>query len=210
MAALSALCIAGSRAVVDPAWQGLALNLSATAIGVLVTVFYLDTVLQWRERDRWAPTEEIVVNELVRLAGRAVAVIEGVYAGPKPVTALERIDERTNDLVLDETHIRFLEHEVAAALHASLKEKDDTQWAQFAAGVEILRNDVESLVTLYGERFSPEAFARAARIHSHLTGIQTFMNLRPRMAETATDMVAVTLQLLLKDSLAVLTDYWSF
>jgi hypothetical protein len=65
MTALAIMLVVVSRNLSDPSWQGLALNLSATAIGVLITVFYLENVLRWHEQDRWARSETIILQELI-------------------------------------------------------------------------------------------------------------------------------------------------
>jgi hypothetical protein len=208
MTALAIMLVVVSRNLSDPSWQGLALNLSATAIGVLITVFYLENVLRWHEQDRWATSETIILQELVTETSHILTFLEGLHGGTPAKSPMATVDKESGDLVLDEDYLRFLRRDVHDQMHASLTRLTNVQWAYVAQMLGELQQKLERFLALYQARLSAEAFTSVTKIINDLAAAQTFLNLRPTPRVTPVDMVSLMFQVLIRDCLSLVTEHW--
>jgi hypothetical protein len=210
MAALAAFLLVISREVRDPGWQALLVNLSATAIGVLFTVFYLENVLRWHEQDLWARSETMILREFVRQSSNILTFLAGLHPGAPPPGDIANLDEETGELVLNEEFLRFARGTVHGAMVELLSRLNDDNWVLVGRSLAQFRADLDRFMGLYRDRVSPEVVTSILRMDLYIAGALSHLNLRAVVPETAIRGVAVNLQMLITDCSSLVQEYWDW
>ncbi len=79
-------------------WADLGLNLLAEAIGILITVIWVDSIIKKRERERWKPAKNVVYYRLTELVWQVFVYFSplSLYKGSESVViSFGKIDTGT-------------------------------------------------------------------------------------------------------------------
>jgi hypothetical protein len=142
----------------DPANASLLINLSATAIGSFVTVFFIDVARRLDDERKWEALDKGISQEIVTAAAGAMTQIEAQYRrwnGVPPSGSITSIDAES---------LRFTRETVIPDLQTMLTgfNGDDRpyfvgdEWQALTGALDRISKSFESLHLLYQPRLGPE------------------------------------------------------
>jgi hypothetical protein len=156
------LCVAAfvsmlvSLCVPDP-WKSLLVNLAATFLGSIVTVFFVEAILRRGEEQRWKRFRGHVGKQVTNLANATASSIRSALGISLPDSWMDL--GRANDPVqMRQMMIGLIEQELLPAI-SGLAYMDQSKWRILAQN---LRNCVQNcgfLLSLFGPRMDAETAA---------------------------------------------------
>jgi hypothetical protein len=133
------------------------LNLATDFITIVITVWYVDWILNRQEQLRWQNAEKYISAEAGKLGHSLItAIIEGVRLGDQvfpekdPPLHKRKIQDIQAEIL---SKVRRLDHD---QIIAKLKQLNANQWAGLMAGIQTKTADITLLLSQFGTRLSPE------------------------------------------------------
>lgn len=133
------------------------LNLATDFITIVITVWYVDWILNRQEQLRWQNAEKYISAEAGKLGHSLVsAVVEDIKLSnqifPKKNPPLHK---RTIEDIQAEilSNVKKLDHD---QIIAKLKELDASQWSKLMIGLQSRAAEITVLISQFGSRLNPE------------------------------------------------------
>jgi hypothetical protein len=151
-------------------WQGLFINLAATFIGILITVFYVDLILRKHEETRWINVKVRVHGRIERMANLSIGAFRSAYGLGTDIFGKSFLETD------DRTEIRSMiahaaENVIIPITPTRLNDVNQAEWKKV---VQLLNSVVQmgdELVALFGDRIEPEIFSLIVETHDKAEGI---------------------------------------
>jgi hypothetical protein len=138
-------------------WQGLFINLAATFIGILITVFYVDLILRKHEETRWSNVKARVHGRIERMANLSVSAFRSAYGLDTDIFGKSFLETD------DRTEIRSMiahaaENVLIPITPTRLNEVNQAEWKKVVQLLSSVVQMGDELVALFGDRIEPEIF----------------------------------------------------
>ncbi len=151
MAALVSMLV--SLGVPDP-WRSLLVNMAATFLGSIVTVFFVEAILRRGEEQRWKRFRGHVGKQATILAIGTASSVRNALAIPPPDI---QNDEGVvpNPAQMRQMMISMIEEDLLLASNR-MKQMDQDDWRIFARNLLGAMRNCELLLTLFGPKLDAE------------------------------------------------------
>lgn len=159
MAVLAILCFV-LAALTNGVWQGGLIELGATWLGVLVTVFYVEVILERQEARRWGDVERLITDRVKRTALSRTTTLLGLLPNyPFMTTRVVWGRMRARNYSLPDDWLQFANQYI-----------DDTQavlagfigahwaWDGMRTTFEGISDEYREVISLFGDKLSPQVF----------------------------------------------------
>jgi hypothetical protein len=204
--ALSMLAAFGTA---DP-WRSLFVNLTATFLGSMVTVFYVEVILRRDEQRQWAMVMGHVGKHVNVLGNAAISSIRQALRLPLP-PAFDDFEA-----IKDPATVRRFMIQLADSLLqeiTSIADMDQEAWRSLANNLRSIMQNCERIIALFGANLDPvitnlvlDVAEKAQDLLGHyqiipdLLGVP-FEQLKPnRFGKSMVPYVRATLQLTIRDA----------
>jgi hypothetical protein len=167
-------------------WQGFFVNLATTFIGILITVFYVDLVLDKHEAQQWSKVRTLVHGRVERFANLSISYFRDAYGfGPDII----------NDAVFDSDDptprrgeiARIAEQVLAPATEMKLDEMGPADWKKLTGRLSSVVEMADQLVGLFGNKLEPETLSLIFEIQDRADSILSKYSILPEFFGTPDD-----------------------
>jgi hypothetical protein len=162
LSAAAVLSMLVSLCVSDP-WRSLLVNLAATFLGSIVTVFFVETILRRNEEQRWKKFQGHVGKQVSILANGAASSVRNALAIPPPDIRNEE-GIMPNPAEMRQMMIAMIEEDLLPAT-ARLEQMDQEDWRIFARNLYGAMRNCELLLSLFGSKLDAEVAALVLDLH---------------------------------------------
>ena len=145
-----------SFCVSDP-WKSLLVNLAATFLGSIVTVFFVDTILRRDEEQRWERFQGHAGKQISILAIGTASSVRNALAIPPP-DVREEDGGVPNAAERRQILIAMIEDDLLRAI-GRMEQMDQEDWRIFATNLQGAMRNCELTLTLFGPKVDAEVAA---------------------------------------------------
>jgi len=138
--------------ICDP-WRSLLVNLAATFLGSIVTVFFIDGILRRREEQRWERVKTHVGRQTSILVNGVASSVRTAL-GIDPADAFDDPGVVENQTRLREVMTDFIERELLPSTQGLFRINQDG-WRNFAANLRNAIFSCDRLISLFGTNLDP-------------------------------------------------------
>lgn len=161
--------------------DGFFINLAAGFVGSLVTVFYVDWILERHERDRWREADSRIARRLRRLVADTVTGIRtsfgfGTNIFDDGALSFDQEDSMHSEVVRVATHV------LAPAAEARVRSLTTAGWKDLASHLHAAALECGVLLDRFGHRLHPKTIATLLDLQQALEASQTFWHIFPDIA----------------------------
>jgi len=139
----------------DP-WRSLLINLAATFLGSIVTVFFVERIIRRSEEQRWARFRGHVGKQVTILANATASIVRNALALPPPDTL--NVDLANDPARMRQLMINLIEGELLPA-SSRIEQMDQDDWRIFARNLLGAIRNCELLLSLFGPKLDAEITA---------------------------------------------------
>ncbi len=136
-------------------WQGLFVNLATSFFSVLITIIYVDRVLQEHDRRIWSNVSAFI-RDRVNKFGYAITLEIRVVFGLDARFAEMIIHDVDSEEKVKQELTRFTEEIVNPSVFEKVSRMDNNAWKSLAHALEELTTQGDNLINLYGNKLQPE------------------------------------------------------
>jgi hypothetical protein len=134
--------------------RDLLINLAATFVGSILTVAYVDVVLQRRQELRWAGLRSRAAKRLFAFANSCITSVRAALK--VSARAIDGSDEPTLDLRVIRTRIIRVAKQILPERMPQLQNIDSSDWSRLSRGIQTSIEIGDRLLDLFGKDFPPE------------------------------------------------------
>ena len=161
--------------------DGFFLNLAAGFIGSIVTVGYIDWILQRHEEERWREADSRIASRLRNLATATITGIRTSFGYGTDI--FDRHTMASGDLGLMQAEVvRVATHVLSPGADARVAALDGTQWKSFVSHLQRVSMECGVILDRFGHRLQPRTIATVLDLQQHLESAQTFWRVFPDIA----------------------------
>jgi hypothetical protein len=142
-----------SLAVPEP-WRSLLVNLAATFLGSIITVFFVDAILRRDEEQRWKKFQGHAGKQISILAIATASSVRSALALPPP----ERATKVPSSAEIRQMIIALIEEDLLLVL-PTMEQMDQNHWRIFARNLQGAMRKCELLLILFGPKVDAEIAA---------------------------------------------------
>lgn len=159
-------------------WQELFLNLGVTFLGIIITVSYVNWILNEHENKRW---NDVHINIDNRIRGFLVGTIttfrEGFGIGIEAFS-----DDFNNSIDLFDTNtgvstvtckeiINIGENILIPSISSSITNLNRREWLDFMKKIQLLQETLIRLVDLFSNKIEPNTFSKLLKIEDEIAEV---------------------------------------
>jgi hypothetical protein len=161
--------------------EGLFINLAATFLGTLLTVFYVDRVLRAHERQVWAGVDRLIRLRIERFANLSIHGFRTAFGfGADIMTDPRNISDPDNvHLALLDESIRIAENLLMPAAATRVPKIDRKAWLWLVQHLQGVSNFGEQIIQAFGHRLDAETLHLILQIEEAISSIQTDYQIFP-------------------------------
>jgi len=167
----------------------LLINLAATFVGSILTVAYIDVVLQRRQELRWMGLRSRAAKRLFALANTCITSVRGALKVSPRV--IDGSDEPTLDLRVMRSRMIRVAQRILPQEISRLQEISSADWRRLASGLQASIEMGDRLLDLFGREFQPQIAELVLDIQSAAQGVVSQYALWPDLLGIPTDELPV-------------------
>ncbi len=168
MLAAAALCLVLGAWI---PWGGLFVNLATTFIGVVLTVFYVDRVIDRARSLQWSEADSEIRERLEQFANLSVSIPRTALGVPASVIPWVRPGPNARDEIRAGRRVIAIEH-VKPEVRRGLSSFTSDQWRRLIEELGRLHHQGDRLLTLFGSRLSPHCTRSILAIQNCIWSMQ--------------------------------------
>jgi hypothetical protein len=150
---LSALASLAASYFLKELGHDLFVNLAATFVGSILTVAYVDRVLQRRQELRWAGLRSRATKRLFAFANSCITTVR--LALNIRARDIEYDEEPTLDLNIMRTRMVRVAQEILPLEISQIRNMTSEQWRRFHQSLQVSHEIGDRLLLLFGKDFAP-------------------------------------------------------
>jgi len=158
-------------------WQGFFINLTATFVGILTTLLYVDYILKQHEKSRWAPAKALIDNRIEQFANIAASQFRTAFGFPSSV-----FDENVD--MLDPASrrremARISQNVLMPAVTGNVRKLNQEDWQKLGRQLRITWEAGDRLCAVFGNKLEPDALSAVLDIQEEIGGILSLYSTFP-------------------------------
>jgi hypothetical protein len=161
----AALCMLASFWLRDP-WRSLFVNLAASFLGSIITVFFVEKILRSGEERKWERFREHAGKQITFLATRTASSIREALAIPLP-DRWKTMDVVDNPPRIRQMMIEMIEQDLLPAI-AKMEQMSQDDWQTLASTLRDSVRNCEVIFSLFGAKLGPEITALILDLHERI------------------------------------------
>ncbi len=166
-------------------WRGLLVNLSATFLGSVITVFYVDEVLRRNEEHRWKTVMGHVGRQVNILANQCVSSFRSALGLPLP-PFWDDPDLANSPPRMREAICHVAEIQVLPSLN-EMQDMDQDDWRNLANNMRGVIANCERVLALFGRNLDPLIMTLVLDLHEKATSVLTPYTVLPDLLGVPAD-----------------------
>jgi len=166
--------------------DGLLVNLSASFLTIIVTVFYVDWVLRTHETGRWTRTDQRIAQRLEVFVNALVSALR-VSLGFGPDIMDQSVVLSQDIAAGHKETLRIAEHVLSPAMQARVEQLDEASWKLLARQLQWIWTEAERLLDRFSYRLSPRQIELLLDIQTAAQYALTFYQTFPDIAGVPAD-----------------------
>jgi hypothetical protein len=159
-------------------WQGFFVNLTATFIGILATVLYVDYVIQQHEKGRWAQAKALIDKRIDNLANVSASQFRTAFNIGYEVFNQGAMDFDNPSSIRSEM-IRVTGDILLPSVDAAIPKLDVEDWKKLERQLRITWEGADRLCSVFGNRIEPEKLSLIMEIQDEIRSILTCYSILP-------------------------------
>lgn len=177
LAATAVALFIGARWSAD----GFFVNLAAGFVGNLITVFYVDWILQRHEQSRWSVADARISGLLRRLSAATITGIRTSFGYGTEIFDTRALNSGSPSVMQVEV-LRVATHVLAPVAEAKITDLDTAGWKRLCAHLQQISAECGSLIDRFGHRLQPRALTILLDLQQGLDSAQAFWRVFPDIA----------------------------
>jgi hypothetical protein len=166
-------------------WRSLLVNLAATFLGSVITVFYVDEVLRCNEEHRWKTVMGHVGRQVNILANQCVSSFRSTLGLPLP-PFFDDPDLANSPPRMREAIRQIAEVQVLPRLN-EMRDMDQDDWRNLANNMRGVIAICERLLALFGRNLDPVIMTLVLDVHEKAISVLTPYTVFPDMLGVPAD-----------------------
>ena len=161
----------------EQAWQAYAVNMGTTYIGILLTVLFLNILIEENERRRWKQADSLIRERIRRFANSVVGSFcefdwNRPQYSPEIFTPTNDDSEHYERTARSES-IKVIKDRIVPELQPFIESRDRRGWRSLRKKIEDRIKEADLLITVFGNRLDPDIWGEIFQIVDHLESIKT-------------------------------------
>jgi len=154
-------------------WQGFFVNLTATFVGILVTVLYVDYVIKQHEKSRWAQAKALIEKRIMIFANVSASQFRTAFGISHHVLNREAMDIN-NPSSIQKEMIRLTQNILLPSVDSSVQKLNTEDWKKLINQLKITWEGADKICSVFGNRIEPEKLSLIIEIQDEIWGIMSF------------------------------------
>ena len=164
--------------------DGFFINLATEIVGIVITVAYVDWILQRHEKQKWLGTDERVANRLMSLLISTLTTIRtGLGFGAEILDDSVLASNDSNEIHKEVT--RLVEQIISPVIFQRIDALDPKGWKDLTNNVAVIQNHLLTFLSLFQTRLSPDQISDLLDLQDALSNSRTFYTIFPDIAGIA-------------------------
>ena len=159
-------------------WQGLFINLAASLLGVLITIIYVDRVLQEHDRRVWQKVGKRIRQRADRFGYFTILHVRLALGLGHDVFDRDALNSADLQKALAEV-VRVTENIIIPAVSTSLQRIDQVGWKTLVDSLEMIIRHGDRLIELHGQKLGPELLQAILDIQDNASEALTSYSIIP-------------------------------
>ncbi len=159
-------------------WTGLWVNLSASVLTIVGTLFVVDVVLESRKKEEWEEAESVAKEDIQQLVNMLVSHFSnpfGYKVEPKMLDQKKPLEEQVQ--VLNQYFLTALQKNLSFLLENALQKN----WDSLQINLFILRPRISQTIDLYRDNIPPQLFGKLLAVNRHFGSFFHLFSLFPEL-----------------------------
>lgn len=170
---------------------GFFLNLAAGFVGSMVTVGYIDWILQRHESERWREADSRIALRLSGLASATITTIRTSFGFGTEI--FDRFAMAAGDVeAMRKEVLRIAEHVLTPAAETKIKALNQQQWKSFASQLQLASAECGVILDRFSSRLGPREMSLVLDLQQHLESALIFWRTFPDVAGVPIDQLPKT------------------
>lgn len=159
-------------------WQGFFVNLTATFIGILATVLYVDYILKQHEKSRWTLAKALIDKRIDSFANVSASQFRTAFNISYKVFNEETMDFDNPSSIRREM-IRVTRDILLPSVDSGIRKLEMEDWKKLDRQLRITWESADRLCSVFGNRIEPEKLSLIMEIQDEIRSILTYYSLLP-------------------------------
>jgi hypothetical protein len=154
-------------------WQGFLVNLTATFVGILVTILYVDYIIKQHEKSRWAQAKALIEKRIMSFANVSGSQFRTAFGISHNVLNRETMDVNNPSSIRKEM-IRLSQEILMPSVDSSVQRLNTADWEKLINQLKITWEGADKICSVFGNRIEPEKLSLIIEIQDEIWGIMSF------------------------------------
>ncbi len=160
---------------------GFFINLAATFVGILITVFYVDWIIKKRENEKWLATDKRIADRLRNLINATVSGIRSALGFSADILN-ESILQTLDPIAIHNEMMRVAENVIAPVVNQRVNALDQRGWKSLVMQNTNAHNGVLNFLNIFQTRLSPQQITDLLDLQEALAKTLFFYQVFPDLA----------------------------
>ena len=142
--------------------DGLWLNLGASFIAIIVTILYVDRILERHDERRWHRPKKLISHRIMVTVGSNITNIRGAL-GIAPLNALI-----TEPRAMHREYLKYCAAVIEPEVASQVGGLDQVGWKRLARAIEACYTNCENVLSLFASTLDPRQLELLIEMQNHL------------------------------------------
>ncbi len=158
-------------------FDGLFINLSTEIIGIILTIIYVNIILDKREMEKWNDVNDKVSEEIRSFINLNITNIRVTFGYGIDSFSKETFQNFQRNPNLDNEHamnmelIRISKEILEPSSFMRISSIDNNEWKEFAERIKEIQEKVDQLLVIFNNKFTPSQYSLILEIRNDLKGV---------------------------------------
>lgn len=158
--------------------DGFFLNLATEVVGILITLCYVEWMLDQHEKTRWKSTDERIASRLQVLLNATISGLRsGLGFGPEILS--QDIAATCDPYMVHKELVRVAEHVLAPEARSRVLALDRKGWSALAQHLRNAHNGIAAFLSAFQSRLTPDQISTLLDLQEALTSSLTSYTIFP-------------------------------
>ena len=143
-------------------FDGWWLNLSASFVAIVVTILYVDRILERHDQLKWSTAAELISQRILLTCSGNITNLRGALDIP-PMSVLS-----TSPGTIQRDYLDHSASVVEPAIASHVRSLDVAGWKKLATGIRACYTNCENVLSLFGAKLDPKELELLIATQNHL------------------------------------------
>ena len=149
-------------------WQGFFVNLAVTFFGFLLTISYVDIILEEHDRKRWKGVDKLIHEDIHSFINSTFSCVQTAFADDR----FEKFSLLTQKIINHELSIQEISFkDLQTDFFITPKMVDNLnqeQWSELASGLQKSVDNANRLIDIFGHKLEPQVITQVFDVRNQI------------------------------------------